>query len=183
MIIAGLDTETTGLEPGDHRIIEIYIGLWDLATQKRLFAYEQRIDPQRAILADAQRVHGISNSDLVGKPIWDTVAPNIVKILAKAHVIVAHNGESFDMPFINHELQRLGHPAVRLPLVDTVQSRWASPIGKSPTLQELCFACDVTYDPEKAHAAAYDVEVMVECFFRGHRWGRFTLPNQLGVAA
>lgn len=171
MIELGLDIETTGLEIGDHRIIEIYLGLYK--DEKLAFEFEQRIDPQRSIAVDAQRVHGISASDLIGKPTWKTVAPTIQKIMHKADRYVAHNGKSFDLPFLQYELMRVGLIMPDRPLIDTMlEGVWATPDGKKPSLAELCFACGIEYDKAKAHAAPYDVrETMMPSYFRARAWG------------
>ncbi|SER27818.1 DNA polymerase-3 subunit epsilon [Faunimonas pinastri] len=177
-LLAGTDIETTGLEPGDHRLVEFYAGLWDLRSRKRVFELNQRIDPQRSIGIEAQRVHKISLGDLVGCPTWDMVAPKAHAVLSRADMIVAHNGDGFDLPFLNYEFKRVGLPPIEKPTVDTMlQGRWATPIGKSPNLGELCFACDMPYDASKAHAADYDVGVMMDCFFAGLDWGFYTLPE------
>jgi DNA polymerase-3 subunit epsilon len=176
MIIAGFDLETTGLLSPDHRIVEIYLDLW--RDGKRIWKFEQRINPQRAIAADAQRVHGITNADLIGKPTFEQVAPVISKALRKAHVVVAHNGEEFDWPFLEQEMKRAAIALPRVPLFDTMKRGiWATPHGKNPSLMELCFACGVEYDPAKAHAASYDVEVMIECLRKGIEWNFFDLTD------
>lgn len=174
-LIAGLDTETTGLEVGDHRLIEVYIGLWKPDGTK-IFAFEQRIDPERSIAVDAQRVHGISSADLIGKPTWATVAPAVHKVLSKATNYVIHNAP-FDTGFLMHELKRVKLELPERCITDTMaEGIWACPDGKKPTLQELCFAMNEEYDPALAHAAAYDVDRMMACFFKGLRQGWFTLP-------
>lgn len=184
MIIAGADIETTGLAWGDHRIIEVYVGLWDLDTRALQDELNIRIDPQRTIQIEAQRVHGISASMLVGCSVWKDVAPQIRRHLDSADLIVGHNWLSFDGPFINYELERVGLKALDKTVTDTmVQGRWATPIGKAPTLGELCFACEVDYDPAKAHAADYDVAVMMECFFRSVDWGFMSLDGETIVQA
>lgn len=180
MIFAGLDIETTGLEFGDHRLVEVCVQLWDTDGDKLLDDYVQRINPQRSILADAQRVHGISLADLDRCPIWDVVAPKIHDLIGKSAFIVAHNGVGFDMPFLNYELKRVKLPALTQKCFDTMlHGRGATHNGKSPTLGELCFAFGVEYDTSKAHAADYDVECMVQCFLRGVRWGYFEQPLNL----
>ena len=182
-IIAGLDFETTGkLEP-DHRIIEAYIGLYRGGT--KIWSFEQRIDPQRSISADAQRVHKIASSDLIGMPTWDTVAPKINEILKRADFVVAHNGLEFDKLFAEMEMKRIGLTLTEKPWIDTmVDGVWATADGKKPRLGELAFACGVDYDPSKAHGAAYDVDVMMECFYKGLDWGFYNLPEvkQEGIA-
>jgi DNA polymerase-3 subunit epsilon len=173
-LAAGYDIETTGLLTPDHRIIEVYVGLWDTTTRKQVFTYEQRIDPERSIAADAQRVHGISAADLSGKPVWSMVAPALSKVLSKADFVIGHNIREFDWPFTNQELRRVGLPALDKPLVDTMlEGRWAKPDGTVPNLGALCWACEVDYDPANAHAASYDVQVMVEAYFRALDWGFF----------
>ncbi|WLR90909.1 3'-5' exonuclease [Shinella zoogloeoides] len=180
-IIAGLDTETTGIEVGDHRLIEIYIGLWK-ADGTKIFAFEQRIDPERSIAVDAQRVHGISSADLIGKPTWATVAPAVEKVLSKATHFVAHNA-AFDMGFLKYELERVKLKLPERPVIDTMaEGIWACPDGKKPTLQELCFAMNEEYDPALAHAAAYDVDVMMRSFFKALKQGWFSLPGVPGQA-
>lgn len=178
MKIIGLDLETTGLVHPDHRILEIYMGHWNEKGQL-LDEYEQRIDPERAIALDAQRVHGISSSMLIGKPNWARVATPIYDFLADADVIVAHNGKDFDFKFLNQEFKRVSVPPIpsKIHQIDTmVDGRWAMPLGEIPSLQNLCFACGVDYDPEEAHAAAYDVHRMMDCFFKATAWGFFQLP-------
>jgi len=178
MKIAGLDTETTGLLNPEHRIIEIYIGMWDFETRARERVLKTRIDPERTIAADAQRVHGISSADLVGMPKFKAVAPHIVAFLGDCDLIVAHNGDEFDLPFINMELERTGYSKITTPSMDTMLlGRHATPNGKVPNLGELCFAYDVHYDPARAHAASYDVERMMDCFFKGVDWGWFKLKG------
>jgi len=181
-VFAGLDIETTGLLTPDHRIIEVYVGLWQ--NGKLVFQFEQRIDPQRGIAADAQRVHGISHSDLIGMPIFEHVAPTLVKILSKATHYVAHNGDEFDLPFLDQELKRVGSALPVRPSIDTMlQGTWATPDGRKPTLGKLCFACGVDYDSSKAHAASYDVQVMMDAFHRALDWGFINLPSNQAVLA
>lgn len=180
MIGLGLDTESTGLLAPDHRIIEIYFGLY--RDGKKIWQWESRIDPKRSISADAQRVHGISLSDLVGKPTMEELAPTIAAIMARADYYVGHNGAEFDGPFIKMELERCGVTMPDRPMFDTmIEGVWSTPDGKKPKLQELAFACGVPYDPALAHAAAYDVDVMMDCFHRGLKWGFFNEPQKEGV--
>ncbi len=173
-IEAGVDIETTGLEVGDHRIIEINIGLY--RDEKLLRAFHTFIDPKRSIGAEAMAVHKITPAQLVGKPEWKEVAPAIAAYLAKAERIVAHNGIEFDMPFIAYELKRVGITMPKRPIIDTMHCVWATPDGKRPSLKELCLACGVEYAETSttgtgAHAADYDVDVMMRSYFNARRWG------------
>lgn len=179
-LLAGIDIETTGLaQPGGDRIIEIAMDFRELTTGARRGTFVTRINPERGIDPDAQAIHHIAIEDLIGKPLWGEVAPKVHALMARARVLVAHNGEGFDLPFIGHELLRAGLPMPEVGLVDTMlQARWATADGSLPNLRALCFACGVEYDTEKAHAALYDVEVMLDCFFRMHPRGLFMLPTR-----
>ncbi len=62
-----LDTETTGLDPRDHRVIEIAcVEIEDFIPTGKTF--HRYIQPDRPIDDDAERVHGISNAFLNDKP-------------------------------------------------------------------------------------------------------------------
>jgi DNA polymerase-3 subunit epsilon len=183
-IIAGSDIETTGLDPKDHRIIEVYTGLYSLSSRRQVGSYFKRINPHRSIAAEAQRVHKISIEDLQHEPAWDAVAPNYRASLEGADLTVWHNGDAFDLPFVNSELKRVELAPLTKPTFDTmVNGRWATGIGNVPSLSALCFACGVPYDDTKAHAAEYDVDRMMQCFFKGLDWGWFQLPTALAAAA
>lgn len=188
MLVVGSDTETTGLlakdgTPGDARIIEVYAGLWDTDTRKQVDELFLRINPQRSIDVAAQRVHKISLADLSGCPIWKDVAAQVRDFHEQGDLVIGHNWNGFDAPFIDGELVRVGLPKLTKPTLDTMlEGRWATPMGMVPNLGALCFACGVPYDPALAHAADYDVRVMMEAFFKALDWGFFTLPQPASTA-
>lgn len=177
MKICFLDTETTGLKVEDgHRIIEITLIQYDLATRKQLRVVDYQINPNRSIDAKAQAVHGISIEDLQKKPTFDLLASDINSVLKDSDVLIAHNMD-FDAPFIGGELEKAG---LKDPLTADVyctmaNGRWACFDGKYPRLEELCFALGVDYDQALAHSALYDTERLAECFFNGLDRGFFKL--------
>lgn len=177
MKIMGFDTETTGLKANDgDRIIEVALLTYDFATRELVDEYVQRIDPDRSIAAAAQAVHGIRYEDLVGMPRFKEVASEIHKRFTEADCVVAHN-LNFDAMFLMAEFGRVGIVMPQAESVDTMtDSRWACPDGKFPRLGELAFALQVPFDPAKAHGAAYDVTVMMACFFAGLDRGFYALP-------
>jgi DNA polymerase-3 subunit epsilon len=174
-IACAIDLETTGLKQSEgHRIIEFGAILYELETKRLLGKYIQRINPQRPIDTKAQAVHGISFEDVANMPTLEEVAPKIIKVMNAADFFIAHNGEGFDIPFIRNELLRIGLNVDQKPLVDTMLSgRWATGMGKSPNLGELCFATGVPYDTSLAHGAEYDIKVMADAFFVGYDKGFF----------
>lgn len=174
--IIGLDFETTGfLEPDEHgenRIIEIGALVYDM-DGKLKGKLEARFNPARPIPAKATEVHRITYDMVAHEPQFSDRAEKIATLLRSAHMLVAHNGIGFDLPFVNKELIALGiAPLPKELMFDTMlRSPWATFTGKHPNLGELCFAMGVDYDPSKAHGALYDVEVMMKCYFEGRRRG------------
>lgn len=156
--------------------------MYDMDTQAQLGKFVRRFNPGRPIDPKALEVHGITFESVSHLPLLEDDAVGIdfiQRILSKSDIVIAHNGGDFDVPFITKEFARIGKPLPAIHLVDTMkQARWATPLGKVPNLGELCAACGITYDPSKAHAAEYDVDVMVKCFFHAFPLGFYTLPTQ-----
>lgn len=188
IVVAIGDIETTGLsQEAGHRIIEVCFSVWrfDAAanTRQQLGMMTQRINPKRDIDPGAQAVHGISLAALRGEPEWEDVAPKVHKLLDKTDIFVAHNGEGFDGPFIALELIRAGYKLPNFKVFDTMlRGRSCTPFGKVPNLRELCFALGIDYDPEKAHSAEYDVNVLVSAYWKGVDQGLFTNPGDYMLA-
>lgn len=180
MKILGLDTETTGLKPdsGD-RIIELCAIQIDLTMNKMTAAYEQRFHPEgQRMDPKAEAVHGISMSELTGCPTFQDQLPLIQPLLDSSDIVVAHNLD-FDVPFLFTELERTGGrfpPGLR-GFCTMENGRWACPDGKNPKLSELAWSLGIDYDPSKAHAAKYDVQVMLKALLKGIKAGLFDLEK------
>lgn len=178
MKILGFDTETTGLDPatGD-KIIEVALLTYDSDSRQIIDSYIQRIDPERSISPKAQEVHGIMYEELVGQPKFCDIASIIHGHFERADAFVAHN-ITFDAAFILYEFAAVGLKIPDRLLFDTMEeARFATPNGKYPRLEELCFAFDVPYDKAAAHAAQYDVERMMECFWKGLDQGFYKITG------
>lgn len=184
----GLDIETTGLEPGDHRIIELFMDLREDGA--RIDTWHAFIDPKRSIDPKALAVHKITPAMLAGKPDWESLAKRANAFMERADAFVAHNAD-FDIGFLRYEFARVGLVLPKRPVIDTMAFTWATPDGKSPSLKDLCFACGVDYAETTttgtgAHAADYDVGVMLECLYRARAWGYAdaleTITNQRQAA-
>jgi DNA polymerase III subunit epsilon len=160
-----LDTETTGLSPesGD-RIIEI--GCVEMVnrrlTGRHLHYY---INPERSSHEDAVKVHGLTDEFLADKPLFATLADDIIDYCRGAEIII-HNA-SFDIGFLNAELRRLGkglfteHVAE---VTDTlVMAREMFP-GKSNSLDALCKRLEVDNTHRTLHGALMDAELLAEVY-------------------
>ena len=166
-----LDTETTGLDPskGD-RIIEI--GCVEMLNRKlsgnNLHFY---LNPERDSHEDALKVHGISNEFLRDKPKFGAVAEELLAYLAGAELII-HNA-TFDMGFLDAELERLGKPALRGQVgavTDTLAMAKEIYPGKRNSLDALCERLGVDNSARTLHGALLDAELLADvyiCLTRG----------------
>lgn len=157
------DTETTGLDSREDRIIEIGgIELLNRFPTGRTFHHY--INPQgRQIHPDAQAVHGISADDLVGKPGFAEIADEFMGFFEGAR-LVAHNA-SFDINFINAELGRIGQPPVAPDLVvDTLAlAKRKHPMGPN-SLDALCRRYGIDNSHRTKHGALLDSELLAEVY-------------------
>ncbi|MGN6305785.1 MAG: DNA polymerase III subunit epsilon [Mesorhizobium sp.] len=157
------DTETTGLDAREDRIIELgCIELDNRFPTGRTFHHY--INPQgRAINPEAQAVHGIGAEQLVGKPIFGDLAEEFLAFIDGAK-LVAHNA-GFDIGFINAEFARLGHPAVgQERVVDTLAlARRKHPMGPN-SLDALCRRYAIDNSRRTKHGALLDSELLAEVY-------------------
>jgi len=157
-----LDTETTGLDPGDcHRVIEI--GCVELIDQLPTgITFQRYLNPERPV-ADSEQVHGISDQFLSDKPLFDAVADDFLAFIGDAPLII-HNA-SFDAAFINAELERIGRaPVNRERLVDTLLLARRKHPGVSNRLDDLCSRYAIDNSHRTKHGALLDAELLAEVY-------------------
>jgi DNA polymerase-3 subunit epsilon len=157
------DTETTGLESKQDRIIEI--GGLELInhfpTGRTLHIY---INPgDRKVHPDALAVHGITDDFLKDKPSFADVAQQIIDFFDGAKWI-AHNA-NFDMGFINAEFDRIGLPPIPGDqVVDTLaMARRKHPMGPN-SLDALCRRYGIDNGHRTKHGALLDSELLAEVY-------------------
>ena len=113
-----MDTETTGLDPANERLIEI--GCVEIVnripTGREFHRY---FNPERDVHRDAVAVHGLTFEFLKDKPRFKDGADEFLDFIGDSP-LVAHNA-TFDISFINAELARLDRTALRFDrVVDTL---------------------------------------------------------------
>lgn len=157
------DTETTGLDSREDRVIEI--GGVELVnrfpTGRTFHVY---INPQgRAVHPDALAVHGISDAQLADKPPFQDIVEDFLTFIEGAK-LVAHNA-NFDMGFINAELGRLGHQSVSQDyVIDTLAlARRKHPMGPN-SLDALCRRYGIDNSRRTKHGALLDSELLAEVY-------------------
>ncbi len=99
------DVETTGFNP-QHGARIIEIGAVLIEKGSMISEFKSLINCGKAISKEAQKVNGITNEMLSGKPTPEEIFPDFLKFISKS-TLVAHNAV-FDIGFLRYELSRLG---------------------------------------------------------------------------
>jgi len=158
-----LDTETTGLDAlrGD-RLVEI--GCVEMFNHMPTGqTYHVYINPERAMPQEAFAVHGLSSEFLSDKPLFAAVADDFLAFIGDDPLII-HNA-SFDIGFINMELERIKRVAVpRERLVDTLLLARRKHPGVSNRLDDLCSRYAIDNSRRTKHGALLDAELLAEVY-------------------
>lgn len=153
-----LDVETTGLSPRDDRILEI--ALVHLGEDGRaLDEWATRIDPQGPV--GATHIHGITQADVEGQPLFQALAPQVAHWIGDRPV-VAHNA-TFDLAFLRGEFERAGWEMPTLASFCTLGGSYDYlPNLDRRRLADCCGAAGVRQ--EHAHSALGDARATAELF-------------------
>ena len=158
-----LDTETTGLEPSQgHRMVEI--GCIELVNRIPTGnTFHRYLNPERDVPLGAFDVHGLSLDFLKDKPLFAKIADDLIAYLGD-DPLIAHNA-SFDLGFLNAELERAARPLVaRDRVVDTLLlARRRNPGGPNG-LDHLCQRYGVDNSRRTKHGALLDAELLAEVY-------------------
>jgi DNA polymerase III subunit epsilon len=157
------DTETTGFDPltGD-RMVEIgcieMIGR--VITGPTFHCY---FNPNRAMPAAAEQVHGLSDTFLSDKPQFSDKADELLAFLADSP-LVAHNA-SFDFGFLNMELEKCGRPRIDMSrMIDTIAIGRARHPGGKMSLDALCSRYGIDRSHRTKHGALLDAELLAQLY-------------------
>ena len=161
-----LDTETTGLEAADHRIIEIgAVELLDRKpTGRTLHHY---LNPQRDVDEAAVEVHGLTRAFLADKPLFATIASELLEFVAGAELVI-HNA-AFDVDFLNAELRRVDPmlpPVERAAaaVIDSLQVARQKHPGQKNSLDALCRRYSVDDSQREYHGALLDAQLLADVY-------------------
>ena len=158
-----LDTETTGLDPlrGD-RLVEIgCVEIFNRMPTGQTF--HRYFNPERDMPAEAFAVHGLSSDFLATKPLFAEAVEDFLAFVGDAPLVI-HNA-SFDISFINAELERAGRPVIpRERLVDTLLLARRKHPGVSNRLDDLCSRYAIDNSHRTKHGALLDAELLAEVY-------------------
>lgn len=174
MIIA-FDTETTGLTlhpdaplTKQPRMIEFGAVLMDDAGR----VVEEAsilINPGEPLTAEITKITGITDADLADAPSFREVLPQLRRLFAMAHTVMAHN-LPFDRAILKGELARIDAydfpwPRRELCTVGLYKESW----GRNPRLQEL-YEAVMGRPLAQTHRALDDVKALVEVIQEERLW-------------
>ena len=158
-----LDIETTGLEFKEgHRIIEI--GCIELNNKEVGASYHEYINPSKTLTEDNIKIHGITNEYLKDKPIFEDIAEGFLKFIQDSY-IVAHNA-SFDIGFLNFELERLSKTAISNErVIDTIKIARQRFPGQQVSLDALIKKLKInTLIDREQHGALKDAKILTDVY-------------------
>ncbi len=151
------DVETTGLAPVVDRIVEI--GAVKFRDEKVIDTFEELVDPQIPISAEATDINGITDDMVRGKPTVEHILPRFILFLGEA-VPVAHNAP-FDAGFLCYDISRLRLKTTDRPILDTCAiPKKVLPELSSYSLENLARDLQITSD--LFHRALADATVCMQ---------------------
>ena len=100
---AVLDIETTGLSPGQDRIVELAVVRVDPGEQPKQ-VLESLVSPGRNVAGT--EIHGVTDADVAGAPTFADLASDF--LMAISGCVVATYNVCFDLEFLTYELGRVG---------------------------------------------------------------------------
>ncbi|MES2504978.1 MAG: 3'-5' exonuclease [Myxococcota bacterium] len=157
-----VDTETTGLNHQQNRVIEIAWVLFDkqleVASDARLCAIEGPLP------AEITTLTGIHSDMLVGQPAFSDHMADFLEACSKASYLVAYNA-NFDRSFIESEFGRAGHTFPEVHWVDPcIHIREIDRYKKGKRLSDAAARWGVQMDG--AHRALADAKAAGHLFLK-----------------
>ena len=161
-----LDTETTGLDPDDgHKIIEI--GCIEILNRNITNnTFHKYINPNREIDVEASKIHGLTNSFLKDKPVFEEIYPELREYISNSPIII-HNAP-FDIGFLQkeHSMTNVSHDFLDNEIIDSLKlARKISP-GKKNTLDALCERYSIDNSDRTLHGALLDAKLLAFVYLK-----------------
>lgn len=159
LTFTAFDFETTGLNAGVDRIVEI--GGVRFRNNEILGTFQRLVNPGIVISEAASAVSGITNAMVVAYPAVKEILPQFMEFAADS-VLLAHNAP-FDLGFLRAALRDGGFDDVTNLVIDTQElAKRAFPKQKSYSLQNL--VAFLRFPPNNAHRALDDAEMCMKLF-------------------
>lgn len=152
------DLETTGVRTEQDRIVEI--AAYDPEREQ---AFVHLINPGVPIPPDSSAIHHITDEMVKDSPAFGEIIASFVEFCGPDAVLIAHNGDSFDIPFLKAECKRNGATLPAWPSIDTL--KWARKYRPDLPRHTLQYLRETYQIPaNQAHRALDDVKIMHQVF-------------------
>ncbi len=185
--LAAIDTETTGVDPFDARVVDIALAL--IAPGRPVDLRTATVDPGIDVPEEAAKIHGFTTERVraEGKPapeVLDIFLADIAAAVRAGAVLVAHNA-AYDLTVLRYEAERHGLPSLEdrlggpvMPVLDTLvadkrlikfRKRVSADQG-ARQLKTCAQVYGVPWNDSQAHGAAYDALISARVAWRMGRW-------------
>jgi DNA polymerase-3 subunit alpha (Gram-positive type) len=155
------DLETTGGHHQNDKIIEI--GLVRISELQQVEEKSFLIDPEIKIPEFIQKLTNIKTKDVKGAAKIEEVVDEILEFMG-TDILIAHN-TSFDVPFFNSVLRRLGRDELKNPSICTnLMTKYLIPNLLNSNLNYMSKIFNIKH--QKAHRALDDAKATAELFVK-----------------
>jgi len=173
-ILAFIDTETTGLDPQRHEVIQIGIVLARQIprdngmgpTIEKIEEIDMKIKPERIEDADeeALRINGYNEAEWMFAPDLKNAMEFIAKKL-EGTIQVSHN-LTFDAPFLEKCFEKAGmENTMKRYKLDTISIAFARLYNRDDVKYSLKYLCDLfQVKNDNAHTALSDARALYEVY-------------------
>jgi DNA polymerase III subunit epsilon len=152
------DTETTGLDPNNDRIIEI--AAFDPFLDK---TFDSLVNPKMDIPQSSIDISNISNEMVKNSPTFDVVGKNFIEFCSDDPILIAHNNDCFDFLFLKNEFLREKIFMPNWRFVDTL--KWARKYRPDLPKHSLQYLREIYgIKANNAHRALDDVIILEKVF-------------------
>ncbi len=149
------DTETTGVDPAEARIVELgAVAIEAGRSTERLHTF---VHPGCLIPAEVSAIHGVTDETVAEAPTFNAIAERVAERFRRFDLVAGYNALHYDVPLLNAELARAGHDYRVDPsrvLDPVVFVRWHLRQLRERTLGAICDHLVIELD--NAHSAVAD---------------------------
>lgn len=154
------DTETTGVKPGKDRITEL--AAFDPLQNKTFCSL---VNPECPIPPEVTTLTNITDEMVKDAKIFKDVAVEFVDFCSGNVLLIAHNNDAFDQPFLQAEFERSGLLLPNWKFLDTL--KWSRKYRNDLPRHNLQFLREeYGIEANQAHRALDDVLVLHQIFSR-----------------
>ena len=146
--VSVIDLETTGLNPGPDRVVEVSVARIE-AGKKPELVFDTLVNPERNV--SASDIHGIYDEHIVDAPRFSDISGDLLDAIAGT--VIASYNIYFDIKFLEYELNCLGIHQLP-PYFCLMYMRPLLGLGKRCSLFDACMKTGISY--EATHIASDD---------------------------